>query len=41
MAASVGAAALLSGAYKPAPGERVAVIVTGANMTPSQLDDGD
>jgi threonine dehydratase len=38
-AASVGAAALLSGAYKPAPGERVAVIVTGANMTPSQLDD--
>ena len=31
-------AALLTGAYKPAPGERVAVIITGANMTPSQLD---
>jgi threonine dehydratase len=38
-AASVGVAALLAGAYKPAPGERVAVIITGANMTPSQLDD--
>jgi len=37
-AASVGVAALLSGAYKPAPGERVAVIITGANMSPSQLD---
>ena len=37
-AASVGVAALLTGAYKPAPGERVAVIITGANMTPSQLD---
>jgi len=22
----------------PAPGERVAVIITGANMTPSRLD---
>jgi threonine dehydratase len=40
-AASVGVAALLAGAYKPAPGERVAVIISGANMTPSQLDDGD
>jgi len=38
-AASVGVAALLTGAYKPAPGERVAVIITGANLTPSQLDD--
>ena len=38
-AASVGVAALLAGAYKPAPGERVAVIISGANMTPSQLDD--
>ena len=38
-AACVGAAALLTGAYKPAPGERVAVIISGANMTPSQLDD--
>jgi threonine dehydratase len=37
-AASVGVAALLSGAYQPAPGERVAVIITGANMTTSQLD---
>jgi threonine dehydratase len=37
-AASVGIAALLSGAYKPAPGERVAVVITGANMTPSQLE---
>jgi threonine dehydratase len=38
-AACVGVAALLAGAYKPAPGERVAVIISGANMTPSQLDD--
>ncbi len=37
-AASVGVAALLTGAYKPAPGERVAVIITGANMTAAQLD---
>jgi len=37
-AASVGVAALLTGAYKPAPGERVAVVITGANMSPSQLD---
>jgi threonine dehydratase len=37
-AASVGVAALLSGAYKPAPGERVAVVITGANMPSSQLD---
>jgi threonine dehydratase len=37
-AASVGVAALLTGAYKPAPGERAAVIISGANMTPSQLD---
>jgi threonine dehydratase len=36
-AASVGVAALLSRAYKPAPGEHVAVVITGANMTPSQL----
>jgi threonine dehydratase len=38
-AASVGVAALLVGAYKPAPGERVAVIISGANMSPAQLDD--
>jgi threonine dehydratase len=37
-AASVGVAALLSGAYKPASGERVAVVISGANMSPSQLD---
>ena len=36
-AASVGIAALLAGAYKPAPGEHVAVVITGANMSPSQL----
>ena len=35
-AASVGIAALLTGAYKPAPGERVAVVVSGANMAPAQ-----
>jgi len=37
-AASVGIAALLTGAYKPAPGEHVAVVITGANMAPSQLE---
>jgi len=37
-AGSVGVAALLTGAYKPAPGERVAVVISGANMNPSQLD---
>ncbi len=37
-AASVGTAALLTGAYKPAPGERVAVVISGANMAPAQLD---
>jgi threonine dehydratase len=36
-AASVGIAALLAGAYKPAAGERVAVVISGANMSPSQL----
>jgi threonine dehydratase len=36
-AASVGIAALLAGAYKPAPSERVAVVISGANMSPSQL----
>jgi threonine dehydratase len=38
-AAAVGVAALLTGAYQPAPGERVAVIISGANMSPSQLED--
>lgn len=37
-AASVGVAALLSGAYKPAPDERVAVVISGANTTPGSLD---
>jgi len=32
-AASVGIAALLTGAYKPAPGEHVAVVISGANVT--------
>jgi threonine dehydratase len=36
-AASVGIAALLTGAYKPAPGEHVAVVISGANMAPAQL----
>jgi threonine dehydratase len=36
-AASVGIAALLAGGYKPVPGERVAVVISGANMAPSQL----
>ena len=36
-AASVGIAALLGAAYKPAPGERVAVVISGANMDPAQL----
>lgn len=34
----VGVAALLTGAYRPASGERVAVIISGANMTAAQLD---
>jgi threonine dehydratase len=37
-AASVGIAALLAGAYRPAPGERVAVVISGANMAPGQLE---
>jgi threonine dehydratase len=37
--ASAGVAALLTGAYKPAPGERVAVIICGANTDPAQLTD--
>jgi threonine dehydratase len=38
-AASVGVAALLAGAYKPVPGERVAVVISGANMPLPPLDD--
>ena len=37
-AASVGTAALLTGAYKPAPGEQVTAVISGANMAPSQLE---
>jgi threonine dehydratase len=37
-AASVGVAALLAGAYKPAPGEHVTVVISGANMAPGQLE---
>jgi threonine dehydratase len=36
-AASVGIAALLAGAYKPMPGEHVTVVISGANVSPSQL----
>ena len=36
-AACVGVAALLSGGYKPAPGENVAVVISGSNMSPSQV----
>jgi threonine dehydratase len=35
--AGVGVAALLSGAYRPAPGERVAVVLCGGNTSPSDL----
>jgi threonine dehydratase len=34
-AAAVGVAALITGAYRPGPGERVAVVLTGANTTPA------
>ncbi|HAW47604.1 MAG TPA: threonine dehydratase, partial [Roseovarius sp.] len=30
-------AALLSGAYRPAPGERVAVLICGGNVAPDPL----
>jgi len=36
-AASVGIAALLAGVYKPAPGEHVAVVISGANMSAARL----
>jgi threonine dehydratase len=35
--AAAPAAALLSGAYRPEPGERVAVVLCGANTDPSDL----
>jgi threonine dehydratase len=37
-AAAVGVAALLTGAYRPEPGERIAVVITGANTSPADLD---
>jgi threonine dehydratase len=37
-AGSVGVAALLAGAYKPAPGEHVTVVISGANMAPGELE---
>jgi threonine dehydratase len=37
-AGSVTVAALLAGAYKPAADERVAVVISGANMSPAQLE---
>jgi threonine dehydratase len=36
-AAAVGLAALRSGAYRPAPGERVVVLVSGANTDPGRV----
>jgi threonine dehydratase len=36
-AGAVTTAALITGAYRPAPGERVAVVITGANTTPSSF----
>jgi threonine dehydratase len=35
--AAVGVAALLSGAYRPTPGERVAVVLCGGNTSPADL----
>jgi threonine dehydratase len=37
-AASVGVAALMTGAYRPAPGEHVAVVISGANLTLPELE---
>ena len=36
-AASVGVAALMTGAYRPVPGEQVAVVISGANLTLPEL----
>ena len=36
-AGATGFAALMSGAYKPAPGERVATLVCGANTDPGSV----
>jgi threonine dehydratase len=32
-----GLAALLAGAYRPRPGERIAVVLSGANTDPADL----
>jgi threonine dehydratase len=40
LAASTGLAALLSGAYRPAAGEHVAVVITGANLPLPELGSG-
>jgi threonine dehydratase len=37
-AAAVGVAALLSGAYRPEPDERVGLVISGANTSPSVTD---
>lgn len=37
-AAAVGIAALITGTYRPEPGERVAVVLSGANTTPTGFD---
>jgi threonine dehydratase len=37
-AASVGVAALMTGAYRPGPDEHVAVVISGANLTLPELD---
>jgi threonine dehydratase len=36
-AGAVTTAALITGAYRPAPGERVALVITGANTTLSDF----
>jgi len=37
-AGAVGVAALLTGAYRPVPSERVALVISGANTTPSSIE---
>jgi threonine dehydratase len=39
-AACVGVAALMTGAYRPAPEEQVAVVISGANLTLPELEGG-
>jgi threonine dehydratase len=39
-AAAVGIAALLTGGYQPRPNERVAVVISGSNITPAELPIG-